>query len=413
LALALLATTLCACHDAPASSPTNGGAAPPADAPAGKLGHYDLRFEKLPPPFATADASNPPEIGPKGTSELTLPHGFTATTLVEGLSNPRRLVFAPNGDLFIVETEPGVILVLPGGQPGTPVKFADGLSLPFGLAFHDGALFVADANEILRFPYAPGDRKATAPPARIAKLPDNGFNGHVTRDLLFSADGKKMFATVGSTTNVDVETDPERASILEMNPDGTGRRTFASGTRNPLTLAWNPTTHALWAVVQERDRMGDDLAPDYLTSVTDGAFYGWPFAYLGPHEDPRRKGERPDLVAKSVAPDLLLQAHSAVIQVLFYEGAMFPADWKGDAILSFHGSWNRARRTGYKLVRVKFDHGKPVGGYDDFVVGWMKSPVEKEVWGRPAGMVVAADGSLLVCDDGANEIWRIAYRKPS
>jgi glucose/arabinose dehydrogenase len=194
-----------------------------------------------------------------------------------------------------------------------------------------------------------------------------------------------------------------------MDPDGTHRRIFASGTRNPIGLALYPGTDQLWAAVQERDRLGDDLVPDYLVALKDGGFYGWPFAYLGPHPEPRHQGERPDLVAKTLAPDLLFQAHSAVLGLAFYEGSMFPEGWRGDAIVAFHGSWNRSKRTGYELVRVKFHDGRPVGGYDDFVKGWMREPTSREVWGRPVGLLVLPDGSLLVADDGANEIWRITY----
>jgi glucose/arabinose dehydrogenase len=194
-----------------------------------------------------------------------------------------------------------------------------------------------------------------------------------------------------------------------MNLDGTGRRIYASGLRNPVGAAFYPGSSRLWAVVEERDRMGDDLVPDYLVAVKDGGFYGWPFAYLGPHPDPRRAGERPDLVAKTEQPDLLFAAHSAVLGVVFYEGSMFPKDWAGDAIVAMHGSWNRSERTGYKLVRVRFHEGRPVGGYDDFVTGWMRDPRSADVWGRPVGLLVLGDGSLLVSDDGGKKIWRITW----
>jgi glucose/arabinose dehydrogenase len=221
--------------------------------------------------------------------------------------------------------------------------------------------------------------------------------------------GSKLYVTIGSSSNVDVETDPEERPFLEMNPDGTDRRIFASGTRNGVGLAFYPGTSELWAAVEERDRLGDDLVPDYLVNLRDGGFYGWPFAYLGPHPDLRRQGERPDLVAKTLPPDVLFQAHSAVLGLMFYDGAMFPSDWKGDAIVAMHGSWNRSQRTGYKLVRIPFRSGRPIGGYDDFVTGWMRDPAAAELWGRPVGLLQLGDGSLLVSDDGGAKVWRILY----
>jgi glucose/arabinose dehydrogenase len=202
-----------------------------------------------------------------------------------------------------------------------------------------------------------------------------------------------------------------RAAISEFNPDGTGHRIYASGTRNPVGLAWNPETKQLWAAVEERDLIGDDLVPEYVTSIKEGAFYGWPYAYLGQHEDPRRKGEQPDLVKKAIVPDVLIQAHSAVLGMVFYEGKMFPADCQGDAFVALHGSWNRTSRTGYKIIRIKFKNGKPVGGYDDFVTGWMLGEDKPEVWGRPVGLLVLKDGSMLITDDGGNKIWRVTYSK--
>jgi glucose/arabinose dehydrogenase len=217
-----------------------------------------------------------------------------------------------------------------------------------------------------------------------------------------------LFVSVGSETNDDDDPEP-RASILAMRPDGSGARLFARGLRNPVGLALHPQTHALWAAVEERDRLGDDLVPDYVTEVREGGFYGWPFAYLGPHEDPRHQGERPDLVAHSVAPDVLIQAHSAVLGLVFYEGAMFPSEYSGDAFVALHGSWNRSKRTGYKIVRIRFQGERPRGGYDDFVTGWMLDELSRDVWGRPVGLLVAKDGALLVADDGANLVWRVSH----
>jgi glucose/arabinose dehydrogenase len=218
-----------------------------------------------------------------------------------------------------------------------------------------------------------------------------------------------MYVTVGSETNVSVEAEPMRAAIVEFNPDGTGKRIFASGTRNPIGLAWLPGTRTLWAAVQERDRLGDDLVPDFVTEIKDGGFYGWPYAYMG-FEDPRRKGERPDLVQKTLTGNVLIESHSAVLGLAFNQGPMFPREYRGDAFVALHGSWNRSKRTGYKIIRIRFRNGKPVGGYEDFLVGWMMGPETKEVWGRPVGLLFLPDGSMLITDDGANKIWRVTYR---
>ena len=272
---------------------------------------------------------------------------------------------------------------------------------------------MANTNAILRFRYQPGQIQAEGEPEKIADLPGRGYREHWTRNIIFSPDGKKLYATVGSESNVSVEPEP-RASILEFNPDGTGRRTLASGTRNPIGLAFNPSTGALWSAVQERDRLGDDLVPDYVTQIQDGGFYGWPYSYIGPNEDPRRKGEQPDLVKKTIVPDVLIQAHSAVMGLVFYDGKMFPKEYQGDAFVALHGSWNHTKRTGYKIIRIRFKDGKPVGGYDDFITGWMLDENSREVWGRPVGLLVLKDGSMLITDDaeGFNKIWRVTYSQP-
>jgi glucose/arabinose dehydrogenase len=263
----------------------------------------------------------------------------------------------------------------------------------------------------VRFKYKAGQTKAEGAPEKIATLPGEGYREHWTRTVIFSPDRKKMYVSVGSKSNVDVEPDPMRATISEYNPDGTGHRIYASGVRNAIGMAFYPGTRTLWAAVQERDIIGDDLVPDFVTSIKEGGFYGWPFAYIGQNEDPRRKGERADLVAKTIVPDVLIQAHSAVLGLLFYEGRMFPSEYRNDAFVALHGSWNRAKRTGYKIIRIRFKNGKPVGGYDDFLTGWMLGEDKPEVWGRPVGLLVLKDGSMLITDDGANKIWRVTYRK--
>lgn len=380
------------------------------------LRHYDVRASSLPAPNTSPDADNGPNVIPRPDgATLTLPDGFTIRPLASGgWKEPRWMALAPNGDVFVVDSQAGTITVLrdadgDGTAEGRFV-FATGLNKPFGVAFFREWLYVGNTDAVVRFRYRAGQTAAEGAPEKITDLPGRGYREHWTRNVAIRPDGSKMYVTVGSQSNVDVEAEP-RASILEMNVDGSARRTFASGTRNPIGLAFHPTTGALWAAVQERDRLGDDLVPDYVTEVKDGGFYGWPFAYAGPREDPRRKGERPDLVAKTIEPDVMVEAHSAVLGLVFYDGAMFPSEYRGDAFVAFHGSWNRTKRTGYKVVRVKMKDGRPVGGYDDFVTGWMLDESSPDVWGRPVGLLVAKDGALLVCDDGGGLVWRIARNK--
>ncbi len=259
---------------------------------------------------------------------------------------------------------------------------------------------------MVRFAYAPGQTAAHGPPQQVTPLPPGG---HSTRGVIFRRDGSKMYVSIGSASNVSAE-GPPRASIMEYNPDGGGKRVLASGLRNPVGMAWNPTTGALWTAVNERDGMGDDLVPDYITEITDGAFYGWPYSYIGKNIEPRRKGEHPELVAKTVLPSLLIASHSAPLGITFYEGTMFPPAYRGNAFVALHGSWNRTQRTGYKIISVPFRGGKPSGGYDDFIVGWCPDPDSRRVWGRPVGLLVLPDGSMLISDDGAGVIWRVTYR---
>ena len=371
-----------------------------------QLAHHEVRLQDLPKPFASKDADNPPRIVPRPQgAELHVPPGFKVELWAEGLDRPRQMALAPSGEVFVAEPRGNRVSVYRDGKKID--TFAENLDLPFGIAFHDDWLYVGNTGSVVRFAYKRGQSKASGKPEKIATLPGRGYNQHWTRNVIFSPDGKKMYVTVGSETNVDVETEPMRAAISEFNPDGSGRRIYASGTRNPVGLAFRGST--LWAAVEERDDLGDDLPPDYVTSIQPGGFYGWPYAYAGPNEDPRRKGERPDLVKKTIAPDVLVQAHSAVLGLIFYSGKMFPPEYKGDAFVAFHGSWNRTKRTGYSVVRIHFKDGKPTGGYDDFLTGFMTDPQKPEVWGRPVGLVELPDGSLLVSDDGGYKIWRVSY----
>jgi glucose/arabinose dehydrogenase len=349
-------------------------------------------------------------------ADLHLPPGFSAAPFVQGgFEEPRWLARAPNGDVFLSDARAGSVTILRDSDGDGAVDgrwvFAKGLTQPFGMAFHEGWFYVANTDAVVRFRYREGQVVSDGPPDPITTLPGRGYNQHWTRNIVFSPDGTKLFVSVGSRSNDDDDPEP-RGSILVMNPDGSDRRSFVRGTRNPVGLAFHPTTGELWAAVEERDHLGDDLVPDYVTALTAGGFYGWPFAYLGPHEDPFHKGERPDLVAKTLVPDLLIQAHSAVLGFVFYEGSMFPPEFQGDAFVAFHGSWNRSRRTGYKVVRVRMRGGRPADGYDDFVTGWMLDERSADVWGRPAGLLVARDGSLLVVDDAARMVWRVSYALP-
>jgi glucose/arabinose dehydrogenase len=376
-----------------------------------------IKADALPKPFATESAGNPPKVVPPPPgAKLEVPEGFAVSEFSSGdYDKPRWLHVAENGDIFLADSGANKIYLLRDANNDGRIDnaserflFAEGLNLPFGMAISGGYFYIGNTDSVVRAKYTPGQTKLEAKPEKIADLPAG--KGHSTRDVIFSPDGKKMYVAVGSASNVDDETsEPRRAAVSEYNPDGRGHRIYASGLRNPVGLAWNPVTKELWTTVNERDLLGDDLVPDYATSVKDGAFYGWPFSYLGQNEDPRRKGERPDLVAKAIVPDVLFEAHGAPLGIVFYTGKMFPPDYHGDAFVALHGSWNRAYRHGYKVVRIPFKDGKPEGGYENFMMGWMTDGAQKEVWGRPVGLAVLADGSLLVVDDGGDKIWRVTY----
>ena len=384
-------------------------------ADAAALKHYQFSADQLPPPHATESSDNESRVveAPRN-AKLHLPPGFTISVYAEGFDNPRWMAQAPNGDVFVAESYAGRISILRDTKHnGHPERFvfASGLRLPFGMAFHEGYLYVGETDEVIRFHYTPGQTKAEAKPEHIATLPGHGYNQHWTRDVIFNRAGTKMYVTVGSQSNDSPNEDPERAAINEYNPDGSGHRIFASGLRNPVGIAFEPGTDTLWAAVNERDTLGDDLPPDYVTSVRAGGFYGWPFAYIGPHPDPRNGSERVGLVKQTIVPDVLIASHSAALGLAFYQGNMFPAEYRGDAFVALHGSWNRSRLTGYKIIRIHFKNGKPAGGYDDFITGWLVSPEARVAWGRPVGLLVLPDGSLLIADDGGERIWRVSYSK--
>jgi glucose/arabinose dehydrogenase len=276
------------------------------------------------------------------------------------------------------------------------------------MAFHKEWLYVAETTSVKRYKYDRKKMSVAMPGEEVVKMADFG-KGHWTRCLLFDKDGKKMYVGIGSASNVDHGEDPMRAAINQFNPDGSGHQIYASGTRNPTSIRWYPGTQTMWAAVQERDALGDDLVPDYLTSIKQGGFYGWPYAYIGPHADPRRN-EKPELVAKTITPDVILGAHVAVLDLLFYTGKQFPAEYQGGAFVALHGSWNRSKRVGQSVGFVPFKNGKPAGEIREFMTGWMLGPDKQEVWGRPVGLLQMTDGSLLVSEDGNGTIWRISYK---
>jgi glucose/arabinose dehydrogenase len=377
------------------------------------LQHHEIRIDQLPKPFATPSSGNPPSVGaPPANATLHAPPGFHISLFADKLGEPRAMLLAPNGDVILSEPGEGKITILRDanhdGVAEQRFTFASGLDNPYGLAFHGKWLYVGNEGAVVRFPYAPGQTAANAKPEQLAALPSGG---HSTRGVLFNKAGTNMYVSIGSRSNVSSGEPPERAAIVEFNPDGTGKRVFAGGLRNPVGMAWEPATGALWTVVNERDGLGDELVPDYATAVQPGAFYGWPYAYLGPNEDPRRAGEHPELVKKTIPPSVPIQSHSAPLGIVFYQGTMFPPEYRGRAFVALHGSWNRAHRTGYKVITIPMRNGKPAGGYDDFVAGWMPSETQRTVWGRPVGLLVLGDGSLLVSDDGGGKIWRVTYKK--
>ncbi len=372
---------------------------------------HQVKPDALPKPFATPDARNPPTVVPQPAGvSLTVPKGFSAKVFAEGgFKRMRWVAVAPGGDVFATDSDVHTLTVLRDtngdGTADERHLFAEGLARPFGIAFGAGHVYVANAGSIVRWPYKTGQLKAEGPAEKIVEMPAEP--GHWTRNIAFSPDGARLYVTLGSSSDAGAP-DADRALVFSVKPDGSDRRVVATGLRNPIGLGFEPSTRALWAAVQERDKLGDDLVPDYITSLRDGGFYGWPFAYAGPNEDPRHAGERPDLVKQTIVPDVLLEAHSAVMGLVFYEGKSFPASYRGSAFATLRGSSNRSLRTGYKVIRIPFAKGKPSGGYEDFATGWMLGEDKKEVWGRPVGIAVAGDGALLVVDDAHQRIWRIA-----
>jgi glucose/arabinose dehydrogenase len=387
---------------------------------------HKITLADLPRPGATRSVDNGPDLVPRpATGQLQVPPGFKVQLYADGLRNPRLIRTAPNGDVFLAESQPGQVKVFRGitnkVRPEQTEIFASGLNRPFGIAFFPPGpeaqwVYIANTDSVVRFAYKNGDLRARgAKQTIVPDIPGGGFlrgGGHWTRDIAFSPDGKKMFVSVGSRSNHD-DTDNnsaerDRADILEFNPDGSGRRVYAFGIRNAVGIAVNPKTGELWASVNERDGLGDNLVPDYITHIQDRGFYGWPWYYMGGHQDPGLSDKHPDLKSKVITPDVLIQPHNASLEMTFYDGTQFPPEYAGHIFAAQHGSWNRSLRTGYEVVRVPLDQqGRAPGEYEDFLTGFVTP--EGDVWGRPVGVTVAKDGSLLVSDDGSNSIWRVSY----
>jgi glucose/arabinose dehydrogenase len=387
-----------------------------------------LTVADLPAPNPSESVDNGPSLIPRPQGAWPIaPVGFKVELYATGLNNPRLIRTAPNGDIFLAESQPGIIKVFRGvgadGKARTEADFATGLNLPFGIAFYPAGpnpkwLYVGNTDGIVRFPYKSGDLKATGPSQQLAELPGGGRlrgGGHWTRDLAFSIDGAKLFASVGSHSNVDdPDTHPEefhRADVLEFTPEGKFIKVYASGLRNCVGEAINPTTGELWCSTNERDGLGNNLVPDYVTHVQEDGFYGWPWFYFngpaGGINDPRHAGKHPELKAKVITPDILVNPHFASLEMLFYNGTEFPANYRGDGFAAEHGSWNRAQRAGYEVIRLPMRGGHATGEYEDFLTGFVTP--DGQVWGRPVGVAQANDGSLFVSDDGSRSIWHVIY----
>jgi glucose/arabinose dehydrogenase len=386
-----------------------------------------LRVTDLPMPYATPGVDNGADMVARPANAWPqAPRGFKVTQYYTGLDQPRLIRTAPNGDLFVALSYQNKIMVFRGvgadGKPKQVSTFAGNLSQPFGIAFYPAGpdpkwIYIGNTDSVVRFPYHNGDLKATGAPRKLADLPGGGRlrgGGHWTRDIAFTKDGQHMLVSVGSHSNDDdSDTHPEefhRADVLEFTPEGKFIKVYASGIRNCVGEAIHPATGQLWCSTNERDMLGDNLVPDYITHIQEGGFYGWPWYYMsadGGVQDPRQKGKHPELKGKVITPDILLEPHFASLEMLFYEGSQFPSEYKGDAFAAEHGSWNRSKRAGYEVIRLPMEGGKATGQYQDFLTGF--TTPDGHVWGRPVGVTVGKDGSLFVTDDGSGSIWHVSY----
>ena len=379
-----------------------------------------INLEDLPPPFHSESASKPPQVIPiPNNPVLNVPPGFKVNIFAENLDNPRWLALTPDGDVLVTETKQNRIRLLKDtnkdGVADQITTFADsknGLNIPFGMAFSPGYFFLGNTDEVRRYSYN-NQQQLTGTGEKIAELPGGGYNQHWTRNVVVSPDNQKLYVSIGSKTNVSQE-NPPRASIQVMNLDGSNQQTFAYGLRNPVGLDFHPETKELYTTVNERDGLGDDLVPDYFTRIRSGEFYGWPYSYFTPNNlDPRHvqngQSVRRDLVKKTLKPDVLFQAHSAALGLQFYDGNTFPEPYKKGAFVAFRGSWNRNSGTGYKLVFIPFNQGRPQGYYEEFLTGFLVNPAIPETWGRPVGLLVLPDGSLIFTEESNGWIYRVQY----
>lgn len=373
----------------------------------------------LPPPYATKSTTNRNGMKdwPEGKGP-TAPAGFKVTKFASDLKNPRNTYVAPNGDLFVAESgtafSANQITIFrdkdKDGTYETRAVYLSGLDKPYGILTLGKSFYVANTDGLYQYNYDPAALKLEGKGKKIVELPAGGYNNHWTRNLIANADGSKIYISVGSASNVaehGIDTEKRRAGILQVNPDGTGEKIYASGLRNPVGMDWNPVTKELWTAVNERDGLGDDLVPDYITSVKPGGFYGWPYSYFGQIEDPRLKGQGKDLVAKAIVPDVPVGSHTASLGLTFYTSDKFPVKYKNGAFVGQHGSWNRAKLSGYKVVFVPFENGKP-GKPEDFLTGFLANEDKSQVYGRPVDVTLLPDGSLLVNDDSGNTLWQVS-----
>lgn len=369
---------------------------------------------QLPPPFHTPSATNRARVieRPAG-AQLGLPAGFAVEEIMGGFQRPRFMLLGPSNEILLSDSvNQGSVFVLTDknkdGKPDEKKEILKDLDRPYGMALYQDYLYVGETTSLKRYKYN-AKTMSVGPAEEVFNMADFG-TGHWTRSLLVDTKNNKILIGIGSRSNVDAGEPELRAAVVRLSPDGKTKEIYAAGTRNPIGLRFYPGTQTVWAAVQERDGLGDDLVPDYFTSLKQGGFYGWPYAYIGPNEDPRRKGEKPELVKSTIVPDVPLGAHVAVLDALFYTGKQFPKQYQGGAFLAFHGSWNRSKRVGYNVSFIPFKDGKPQGPPQPFLSGWMLSPDKQEVWGRPVGLLQMPDGSLLVTDDGGNKIWRVYYK---
>ena len=396
--------------------------------------------DSLPAPYETKSVKNFSKvIGWPENKTPVAPDGFKVTKFADGLQNPRWIYVTPNGDVLVAEANTEskglkkvtekisgkaesqntgesanrITLLRDKDNDGIPELkqvLLFGLNQPFGMLVLGNSLYVANTDGIVQYPYQPGQTQIKSEGKKILDLPAGGYNNHWTRNIIANANQTKIFISVGSGSNVaehGMENEVRRANILEINPDGSGERVVAAGLRNPVGMCLAPGTNELWTVVNERDDLGDNLVPDYITKVKDGGFYGWPYAYYGPNEDPRLKGQQPELVKETLIPDMSMGAHTASLGLVFYKKKAFPAKYHDGAFVSQHGSWNRSQLSGYKVIFVPFQNHKPSGDPEDFLTGFIADTSKSEVYGRPVGIAVLPDGALLVADDASNTIWKI------